>query len=77
MRGIDILRVDLSEAMDPATDVDLTAPILPQWLDAVASGASAPTAEWGWACRLPGRDLPGEQMSHESHMAPPASSTDR
>ncbi|HEV8625142.1 MAG TPA: hypothetical protein VG034_11850 [Acidimicrobiia bacterium] len=52
-RGIDILRVDLSEAKRPGANVNLTAPILKQWLEAPRTPASTPSPEWGYACRVP------------------------
>lgn len=51
-RGIDILRVDLSAATRSGAAVDLTAPILPEWLEAPTS---PPSPEWGYACRIPAR----------------------
>ncbi|HVL33812.1 MAG TPA: hypothetical protein VM600_09570 [Actinomycetota bacterium] len=48
-RGIDILRFDRASEMPT-----VTAPILPQWLNASAMAATArPHPTWGWACRIP------------------------
>jgi hypothetical protein len=53
VRGIDILRVDLSQVKRPGAKVNLTAPILHHWLEAPRTPVSAPSREWGYACRVP------------------------
>jgi hypothetical protein len=53
VRGIDILRVDLSQAKRPGANVNLAAPILHQWLEAPRTPVSTPSREWGYACRVP------------------------
>ncbi len=55
-RGIDVLRVTLPDTAPEAT-VDLTAPILPQWLSQEAIISSPASKRFGFLCRIPTGDL--------------------
>ena len=52
-RGIDILRIDLAAAKAPAAAVNLTAPILPQWLERTVAPPARPQWKPDYGCRIP------------------------
>jgi hypothetical protein len=52
-RGLDIVRVDLGDAKASRAPVDLSAPVLSQWLDGGDPPAHRPSPVWGWTCPVP------------------------